>query len=290
MTATRPRPLVVDLDGAAGSDAAVQWAGEEAARAGQPVLLLASCGTADCGADDGEPAGSGCVADPEARLQAQQCLDHAHAAIDTRHPGIQVCGRVVHGNLYDTTLAIARHAAAVIIGAPGGEPPNLRYGLVDRPLTRRSPAPLVITPAGGANPPGGAVLVAATPAGDTQPVLAFAFEHARRHTAPVRVLCCQPSRRVALSPDAGPSSLETEARLFDTLAGWRASYPDVPLSAAVVAAQPTSCLIEHSAHARLLVIGARMRHGTDWALRYRIRRLLRWTGRPVAVIPAGARA
>lgn len=278
MTASHERPLIVGLDGSSTGDAAVQWAVEEAALGGLPLLLLSGFTTPVANMSDGVPASSTWLAGDEAHGEAQRSVDLALTKIGTEYPTVDVSGRVARGNIYDEVLTSARHADMVIIGARGGFH-LFHAGLLGTPLTRRSPAPVVVTPTGLAAKPDGEVVVGITRGDDAHPVLAYAFEYAQRHTAPVRVVCCLPGRRASYQG--------TEEWLFDALSVWQNAYPDIRLSSLVVAANPTSRLIVDSEHARLLVIGGRRRVDTQWALRRRVHRLLRWTRRPVAVVPVG---
>lgn len=251
------------------------------------MLLLGTSVAPTSGVWCGVPASSARGADDEAQSRARRGLDLALRTVGTEYPTVHARGRVVLDNMYDAVLTVAKRADTVIIGGSGRDRRISRTGLLVQPLTRQSVAPFVITPSDSAANPDGEVLVGITMDRDTRSVLGYAFEHARRHTASVRVVCCRPPRPIALDNEATTAYRETEERLFDTLSAWQNIYPDVRISSSVVAAHPTARLIADSEHARLLVIAGRARRGADWTLRHRIRRLLRWTRRPVAVVPAG---
>ncbi len=286
MTSAPERPLVVGLDGSAGSDTALRWGGEEAARGGLPLLLVRSY-SAPVSATPHCVPGPAWIGDDGAQAEAQREVDLALTTIDQSFPLVHARGRVVRGEIQDAVLTLAKRADTVIVA---GDRHMLRVGSLVEPLTKRSAAPVVVIPPDSAAPREGEVLVGLTLGSDTHSVLAYVFEHARRHSAAVRVVCCWPPRRIALSREATLTFRETEELLFDTLAIWRQIYPDVRLSSSVVAAHPTAQLIVDSEHARLLVIGGQSRPGADWALRRRIHRLLRWTRRPVAVVPKSVNA
>lgn len=283
------RALLVGVEASASAAAALRWAAEEAAVSGLPLVLLATYTAALGTASYVAPVTSAGLGEDVTRGASQRHLDAALAAIESGHPTVHASGRVVRGPLYDALLALAEHADALIIGAPGGDQRISRTGVLGQPLTKRSPAPVVITPPNPAAAPDGEVLVGLTMDNDTPGVLAYAFRHARRHATPIRIVCCWPPRRLPLSAAATMTFAETEQQLFDTLLDWQNNYPDVRVSASVVAAHPSAALTTEAEHARLLVIGGPRRRGAHWTLRHRLHRLLRWTHRPVAVVPAGGR-
>lgn len=285
MTDAPLRPLLVGIDGSSRDAAAVRWAGDEAARGGLPLLLL--CGyTTPIVASHALAAPTPWPTSEMVRADAQRHIEQALEQVNTSYPAVRAVGRAVQGHVHDALLALGQHADSLVVGCPGGPDDRIsRVGLIGQPITKRSASPIVITPASSSTAVIGDVIVGVTLGNEVHHVLAYAFEHARRHAARVRILCSRPARRTGLDAESSLARFQLEERLFDVLSVWQQIYPDVPVSSTVVTDHPTARLIVESERALLLVIGGRQRRGTDWILRHRVHRLLRWTRRPVAVVP-----
>jgi nucleotide-binding universal stress UspA family protein len=126
-----PRPVVVGSDGSPGSQAAVQFAFEEAAL--RETCLVAVCALAD---DPGRLGGSG-------RLKAdfQQIMSQEQRA----HPDVVVNQQVCEGTARTTLLQAARDAQLLVLGARGrGGIPGMPLGSASVTLLSHAPCPVAI--------------------------------------------------------------------------------------------------------------------------------------------------
>jgi nucleotide-binding universal stress UspA family protein len=90
----------------------------------------------------------------------------------------------------------------------------------------------------------------------------FAFEEAQLLGARIEALHTYEPWNYADMPPARTEGDEEESRLLaESLAGWCAKYPDVPVEHALVRDRAATALVEASRHARLVVVGSRGRGG-----------------------------
>jgi nucleotide-binding universal stress UspA family protein len=95
----------------------------------------------------------------------------------------------------------------------------------------------------------------------SQDLLAFGFEHANVHRAPLRaVLCWHPDLLASMSWRAEPPPESVDAWLSDALVGLRERYPEVVVHPEVLREHPKSGLLKASEGQYLLVVGNRGRH------------------------------
>lgn len=104
----------------------------------------------------------------------------------------------------------------------------------------------------------------------SEAALAYAYETASAYGSPlVTVHAWRPAAEDSrLFPYIDLDAVrDEEVRLLaEQVTGWVEKYPDVPIRSEVVNARPAHALLEHSAHARLLVVGARGRGGMAGSL------------------------
>ncbi|HEX6967986.1 MAG TPA: universal stress protein [Micromonosporaceae bacterium] len=126
-------PVVVGVDGSAGSGPALAFAAEEAALRGSPLTVLHVWGDA--------PRDGATVRD-----EAQRLLDEAVAEARERHPGLTVEGRAVTGLDPERALIEASgKASLVVVGSRGrGGFTGLLLGSVSQALVHHSGCPVVI--------------------------------------------------------------------------------------------------------------------------------------------------
>lgn len=274
-TSAEPDPVVIGADGSASSDRAVDAGVQVARRHGRPVRVVRAFEWAvlhlPLGPSPEGPPDAGLAAD------ADRALTHARIrAVDAAQDTVPVTGEVVSGTAAAVLLAEARSAALVVIGDRGlGGLGGLLLGSVAVQLTAHSPAPVMVVR--GRDDPQGPVVVGVEARADAATKYAFAEAAAAGAdlvalTAWYRRRSGQPQAR-----DAGDTGDEDEPpgtagetdevdrsqrrELASVLAPLRRQYPQVAVEERVVRSRPARALIEASATARLVVVGARGRGG-----------------------------
>jgi nucleotide-binding universal stress UspA family protein len=262
---SRPRPELV------------LWAAMEAqARHARLELVTAS------------PAGSS-VADATLRWAATAATEH--------RPDLTVVTRSIAGRPEQVLATEARGAELLVIGAGEQSPfAEAITGSVPAALLTTSPCPIVVvpkeaTPAEATTP----VLVGVDTTETSRAALDYAFGAASlRGTGLAVVLCWAPPRDRA---ERNAERLDQHRGLAESLAGFAAEYPEVPVTEYLVDGDPIEELARRSRHASLLVLGSRGRGRlASMAFGSVSRTLIRRSHCPVAVlrpdlpIPAGAAA
>jgi nucleotide-binding universal stress UspA family protein len=126
-----PRPVVVGSDGSPGSQAAVQFAFEEAAL--RETCMVAVCALAD---GPGQLGGSGRL-----KTDFQQIMSQEQPA----HPDVAVNQQVCEGTARMTLLQAAHDAQLLVLGARGrGGIPGMPLGSASVALLSHAPCPVAI--------------------------------------------------------------------------------------------------------------------------------------------------
>ena len=124
-----PGPIVVGADGSAASQAAVDFAVEQAAL--RDVPLLAVCALADA---PGSLGGS---------RNRQEDFEQAMTRLEKEHPGIAVLRHVAIGGARSALLTAARDAQMLIVGSRGrGGIRGMLLGSVSQALICHAPCPI----------------------------------------------------------------------------------------------------------------------------------------------------
>ncbi|MEU6238390.1 universal stress protein [Kitasatospora sp. NPDC047058] len=293
-------PVLVGVDGSAGSIAAAHWAADEAARRDAPLRLVHAWPWLT----DGRAAFADEDALPEA---AQRMLAEAAEAVRSRRPGLVVHTDVVLDAAVDGLVAAAGDAGLLVLGSRGlGGFAGLLLGSVGMATAARSTVPVVVVrraedheegrkePEGSEEPAGAGaeVLVGVDTRAPDDSVLAFAFREAELRGARLRAVhgwdlppAFGTVGFVPTPPElAGLEELEAKG-LALALAGWREQYPgtEVVEEVRVGAAR---ALVEASATADLVVLGRRRRpHDLGPRLGRVAHAVLHHAHAPVAVVP-----
>jgi nucleotide-binding universal stress UspA family protein len=209
---------------------------------------------------------------------AQEVVSGAVAEVSSEVGDLQVVEMTAEGNAVQVLLAESASAALVVVGTRGrGWLARGILGSVSAGAAARSHCPVVVV-RGPGGPPDAPVVVGVDGTDLSDTVLAFAFEHAARHGVGLRAVLCSTSDR---EPDVD----EPARAVAEALAGWREKYPDVRTDRTVVRGRPVDGLVEESAQARLLVVGARGRHALAGTLLGSVSQgVLREASVPVAVV------
>ncbi|MGW2741876.1 universal stress protein [Streptomyces sp. NPDC001450] len=195
-----------------------------------------------------------------------EAVEHARSVA----PGIEVGNAVVTGAPLTVLEAQSRTAALLVVGSRGlGGFAGLLLGSTAVHLAAHGRCPVMVV---RDRPDGtGPVLlgVDGSPAGEA--AVEFAFTEAALRGTGIVALHAWTPWSVPVSPPPDPSEpyalapgvlAEGERRLLaEAVAGWQERYPDVPVEHTVVRGGAREALIEASARAGLLVVGARGRGG-----------------------------
>lgn len=292
-------PLVVGVDGSESSLLAVDWGVDAAARHGLPLRLVHASlweryekVRPSFGHD--RPAG---------KVMAQNIVASCAARARLRDPEVKVSGDVVAADAVSTLLHAGSEAFALVTGARGrGEVAGLLLGSVSLTVAARAMCPVVVVRGEQRDtlrrPVGRVVVGVGDATGGTGPVRFAAREAGARGCALTVV-------RAWRSPVPEPGSLPAESvpgNLRDTAdttpeeqvsatldAALREvvrEYPEVDVSRDAAEGPAHRVLLEASADADLIVVGALRRHGHfGLQLGSTAHALLHHSACPVAVVP-----
>ncbi len=260
MTATRKAPVVVGVDGSDSSREALDWAVDDAARRGRPMVLLAAW-LVDYSAETTAPV--------RQRLEdaSRSTLVTAAAHVRATAPSVAVETRVVHAQPASALIAASRDADTVVVGTRGlGPVGETLLGSTSTQLAAHASCPVVVVRRASA--PAGRVVVGVDGSELSAQATAYAFEAASRLGVGLTVLHAWDTRiytsRVAMSVLVETwDELEVEQEIITSaaIAGWRDTYPDVDVETRVVPGRPTDVLADASVSAALVVVGSRGRGG-----------------------------
>ncbi|MET9673159.1 universal stress protein [Streptomyces sp. NPDC006482] len=232
-------------------------------------------------------------ADGGLRRQAQEIVDTAVAHARASVPGVEVTGEVVTGEPLTVLATRSRSAGLVVVGSRGlGAFTGLLLGSVAVHLAAHAACPVLVVR--GREKPAGPVLLAVDGSRDADAAVSFAFAEAADRGAELRAVH-------TWTPSSGPADptplfhgteeirSEEERVLAQALAGARERWPEVPVEWRLVRGRPRAVLLEESADARLLVMGARGRGGFAGLLLGSVgQALLHHAECPVAVVRDGS--
>ncbi|GAA2757945.1 universal stress protein [Actinopolymorpha rutila] len=271
---TEGRPVTVGVDGRPGGVQALHWAAAEA-RARDAALRVVHAYQLPIAPAAYPPGDYDVYALDEA---AQEVVAGAMAEAAPETGGLPVVEVTAEGNAVQVLLAESGSAALVVVGTRGrGWLARGVLGSCSAGVAARAHCTVVVV-RGPGGPPDAPVVVGVDGTDLSDTVLAFAFEHAARHGVGLRAVLCSTS-------DAEADVDEPARAVAEALAGWREKYPDVRTDRTVVRGRPVDGLVEESAQARLLVVGARGRHALAGTLLGSVSQgVLREASVPVAVV------
>ncbi|MYS22034.1 universal stress protein [Streptomyces sp. SID4948] len=273
--------MVVGIDGSVTSFAALDAAAAEASLRTADLEVIT------------------CVTDLD---EAGPVLRAAVARIAQRHPGLSVTTSAAVGDPAGVLVERGGDASLLVVGSRGiGGVAGLLLHSVSRRTAARSAAPLLVVR--GADPrcahPGhrtGGVLLGVESDADADAAL-FAFEEAELRGSRLDVLHAWTYRQApATLPEHGPAEpvrdvIERQARTVAGLPGGlvaplRQSRPRLAVTSRSVRSTPCRALIEATADAAMVVVGAQLRRGwTGPELGPVTLALLRHAHCPVVVVP-----
>ncbi|MGJ5832337.1 universal stress protein [Streptomyces ossamyceticus] len=292
------RPLVVGVDGSAPSLRAVDWAADEAALRGVPLRLVhASLWQRYEGAALAEDLGK-----PSEETLAEDIVDAAARRVSDRRPDVKVTTLIAPEEPEYALVREGREAAALVLGARGrGGIAEFLLGSVSLGVAAYATCPVVVLrghPDGQPRPvTHGRILLGVGEEAHGAEAVRFAFEEAERRGAvleAVRAWRCPAHETTDHPLLAGEPARLHEQRAAETLEATlddvAAQYPTVRVHRRTAEGPARKVLLDASADADLLVVGARRRpeHRVGLQLGRVAHTALHHAACPVAVVPHGA--
>ncbi|MFI0508607.1 universal stress protein [Streptomyces sp. WSLK1-5] len=285
-------PLVVGVDGSESSLAALDWAVDEAARQGLPLRLVYASlweryeGVAPSADPDR----------PSEQVMAEDIVERAVERARRRDPEVKVSAEVIPEDAVDTLLREGHNATALVTGSRGrSELKGMLLGSVGLAVAARAHCPVIVVRgdrAGVAGTHERIVLGAGDPASAGE-AARFAFHEAEKRGGVldvVRAWRC-PAHETADEPRLAqnPAHLHEErasAQLDALIDEEMADHPGVRVRRNTVEGPARRVLLNRSAAADLVIIGARRRTGPFGLQLGRVgHTLLHHAQCPVAIVP-----
>ncbi|GHI03900.1 universal stress protein [Streptomyces cellostaticus] len=282
-------PLVVGVDGSGSSLTALDWAVDEAARRGLPLrLVYASLWERYEGIlPSGGPA-------PSEQVMAEQIVISAAERARLRHPEVRTATDILPEEAAEALVRAGDTAFAVVTGARGrGGLRGRLLGSVGPAVAARAHCPVIVVrgdPAGLSGTHERILLGAGEPDAAGEAVR-FAFAEAGTRGCvldAVRAWSAHGSADLLrLGGDAAEGHEKQAGAALDALLRDQAAgHPEVRVRPATVKGPPRKVLVDRSAAADLVVIGARRRPGHAGLPLGRVAHaLLHHAHCPVAVVP-----
>ncbi|MEU6546883.1 universal stress protein [Streptomyces sp. NPDC046859] len=277
-------PLIVGVDGSDPSLVAVDWAVDEAVRHGL-TLRLVHASLWERYAGTMPPLGGGRFSE---RALAEHLVASAAERAARRAPGLRVTTDILPAEAVDALLHEGANAHALVVGDRGrGELKGLLLGSVSLGVAARAHCPVIVVRGGEPGVVGlhERVLLGVGDTATSGRAVDFAVREAEvrgcaldavrawRHPAPVGAGDGDHERRAATLLD-------------EALRAPLAAHPDVRVRRATVEGPARAVLMDRSAAADLLVLGARHRHGHFGLQLGRVgHTLLHHAECPVAIVP-----
>ncbi len=248
------QPVVVGTDGSPAALAAVDWAADEAVRRRLPLRLVHAAVWAHY-TGTGRPLSDSRVQDAAARVHRRQ-------------PSLQADPEVLLGDPAPALLRAGDGASMLVVGSRTlGALARALLGSVSLPVVARARCPVVVVRHPVHEPAGtdGCVVLGVGGRGPSTTVARFAFEEAAARGCPVQAVhawrilrAAVPTVRTGQLDDARQTHLAmARQRLDQVVAPAAGTYPGVTVRRTLGAGQAAEILLEASAAAALLVVGAR---------------------------------
>ncbi|MEV7391889.1 universal stress protein [Streptomyces sp. NPDC091215] len=277
-------PLVVGVDGSDGSLQAVDWAAAEAARHDLPLRLVHASlweryegGIPGIGAER-----------PSERVLAEHIVASAADRAARRAPDVKVTTDILPEDPVDALLSEGNNASLVVTGSRGrSELKGLLLGSVGLAVAGRAHCPVIVVRGDTAGLSGTheRILLGAGDPASGGAAARFAFREAAARGCPLDVVRAWRRPMTAEEP-AREAESHASALLDALLREPTAEYPDVRVRSVTVEGPAHRILVDRSAAADLVILGARRRHGHRGLQLGRVSHaLLHHADCPVAVVP-----
>jgi nucleotide-binding universal stress UspA family protein len=260
MSDPTPRlPVVVGVDGSPDSDAALDWAADEASARGIALQVVHSTGV------DRMVALSVLAPDPGDE-PTDEVTDAAVARVRERHPDVAVTAAAPPGRAARDLVGLSEAADTVVVGARGVTGLREALGSVSLQVAMHASAPVVVV--GGRPADGGPVVVGVDGSARSAAALDYAFGQAARRRVPLVVVYAWHLEVVdgVIATTPGSPQYERVERhaheaVEEMLAKGRNEHADVTVDVRVVNARPADAIVRCADDASLVVVGARGRGG-----------------------------
>ncbi|MFD5856855.1 universal stress protein [Streptomyces chartreusis] len=285
-------PLVVGVDGSDSSLLAIDWAVDEAARHGLPLrLLYASLWERYEG---GRP--SLRTERPAEEVMVEHIIASCTERARLRNPEVKASGEIMPDDAVSALLGAGHEAFALVTGSRGrGEVAGRLLGSVSLATAARAVCPVIVVRGSDRNLQGsfGRVVVGVGDSTGDEGAVRFAVREAKARGCALTAVRAwrSPAREHAdhllISDDAaGAYEEQASSRLTDALRESAREHPEVEVHRRPVEGPAHRVLLEASADADLIVVGALRRHGHfGLQLGRAAHTLLHHSDCPVAVIP-----
>ncbi|GAA3112814.1 universal stress protein [Streptosporangium carneum] len=250
--------VVAGADGSPSSQAAVEWAADDAVRRGCALRIVHACEPWIYDLRLDTPPG---FRDSMAE-HCEEILEAAARLARERAPQLKVEAVLERGKTVDILRREAEDAEQLVLGGRGlGGFTGLLLGSVSLALAGRVATPVVIVKK-ARRQSRDEVVVGFDGSPGSEAAVAYAFEEAALRKA--RLQAIHTVQAPVLGPYAAAyaplvdDSLEMEKRLAaEALVPWRERYPQVEVRQTVVIGHPVAVLCEASEAADLVVVGSR---------------------------------
>ncbi|CAL9674290.1 Universal stress protein [Streptomyces sp. enrichment culture] len=286
-------PLIVGVDGSDGSILAIDWAADEAVRHGLPLrLVYASLWERYEGALPSLGRER-----PSERVMADHIVASAEERVRRLNPDLKVTGEAVAAEAVSALLSEGDNASALVTGSRGrGELKGALLGSVSLAVAARAYCPVIVVRGDKAGLAGthGRILLGAGDPDTSAEAVRFAFREAEARGCELDVVRAwrlpvnenadppAPAETPVYEHDEAQASDLVDALVADVMAG----HPDVRVRRATVEGPARKVLVNRSAAADLVVVGARRRSGHFGLQLGRVSHtLLHHADCPVAVVP-----
>ncbi|MER5202123.1 universal stress protein [Streptomyces sp. NPDC002825] len=290
-------PLVVGVDGSDASLTATDWAADEAVRLGLPLRIVHASRWERY--EGSVPAWS--LNRPSGQVLAENIAATAAERALRRAPGLKITTDVLAEDAASALLREGRTAEAIVVGSRGrSELADLLLGSVGLIVAARSEGPVIVVRGHrhALEARHGSILLGIGEYDVDSPAVRFAFREAALRRAELDVVSAwrrpahKPVDHPLLTGDASHHEEQQATALLDKAVEAAArACPEVRLRRTTVEGPAYKTLVERSAAADLLVVGARRREGhLGMELGRVAHRALHHAACPVAVVPQRHRA
>ncbi|GAA3293533.1 universal stress protein [Dactylosporangium vinaceum] len=239
--------IIAGVDGSVASLAAARMAAAEAVAGHRPLRLVHARLPV---ADYALLLPPGIAADT--RAAGRTLVEAVRDALRRRHPDLEVCTVVAESTAAGALLRASRSAGLLVVGRSGLN--TTRRGPAGSTAARvavRAACPVMVV--GPVPPDRDEVVLGFDPEEPDAPAVPFAFAAAHWRGAGLRICCVR-----QFENDQRPDDATARRAVHEAIAGWRATYADVPVAVDVLTGlDPVARLLDASHEAGLVVIGDR---------------------------------
>jgi nucleotide-binding universal stress UspA family protein len=257
--------VVVGVDGSADALRAVRVAAAEATIRQRPLRVVHALGWPQRNMP-ASPAPGGPL-DGGPRYEAERIVAKAIAEARAAAPDLDVTGGIAEGEPAEAMLGESPKAALLVLGDRGlGGFSGLIVGSVAVQVSGHAACPVLVVR--GREDPAGPVVVGVDGSELSELAVGFAVEEAALRGADLvavhvfnHPVSAGAGDMLPLVYDVDELRSDEERLLAESVAGWRGRYPDVTIRPRLIRGRPAPVLVDQTATARLVVVGARGRGG-----------------------------